>query len=226
MEGQEGEGPTACPLVCPFPSPSSVASCLSTAALADGRARRPGDVELASSSGSGARWHLWHPPPPPEAPGPGLTAAGPGCWRGHAEASMGPDALVCAVHGVSRRGFSHYVAVAQLWLWSPPQEADIWDPCSSSRWFSLKTQERSREGGTSLGLLHPTDLRGWVSASARRTAAAGSTAGPRAPAEASRAQWCGLGSLGVSGSVSSSGVRLVATARLCMASRWCCLALL
>lgn len=44
---------------------------------------------------------------------------------------------------------------------------------------------------------------------------------PRGPG----AQWCGLGSLGTSGSVPSSGVQL-AEARLCMASRWCCLALL
>ena len=65
-----------------------------------------------------------------------------------------------------------------------------------------------------------------MSASVGTTAAEGSTSGPLAPAEASRAQWCGLGSLGVSGSTSSSGVRLAATARLCMASRWCCLALL
>lgn len=59
-----------------------------------------------------------------------------------------------------------------------------------------------------------------------RRAATGSVSGPWVPAEASGAQWCGLGSLGTSGSTSSSGVLLVAAARLCMASRWCCLALL
>lgn len=120
---------------------------------------------------------------------------------------MGPDALPCAQHRVSRRGFSHY-RLSSSWLWSPPGEADPF--------LVVFTENPRKEEGRR----HVTPLTqgGWVFASAR-TAAVGSTSGPWAPAEASRAQWCGLGSLGVSGSMSSSGVRLAVTARLCMASR-------
>lgn len=167
---------------------------------------------------------------PVDAPSPrhrGLASLSPdlGAGEGLQRLAWVPVPLMCSSRG-RQVGVSHYAAVARLpALGSAPGS---WHPGSLYKfpWFSLKTQERSREGGTSLGLLHPTDLRGWVSVSVRRTAAVGSTSGPRAPAGASTAQWCGRGSLGVSGSVSSSAVRLAAAARLCMVSRWCCLALL
>lgn len=117
----------ACPLLCPFPSllvvtwllwplAQAVAPGPSVSARQSPRWQkdmcRPGDTELAPSSGSGTCWHLW--PSPRQGAG-----AWPHCSRTcvpvrPAEAAAGPRTSHALITGSAGRGFSHYMAVAPL----------------------------------------------------------------------------------------------------------------